>query len=146
MTAENLKNIFIETLRRDNDTFDSFESCDENMLVLRKNGENISEISVYLNFSVRSDGACLAFISCYDLPNFSNCIEKGLRACNKLSDEELVAYRIDDDGDAITTTSLWYNAFGLSYPFCPEQVLFYASATANSVDDAYVTLQRAKWA
>ena len=76
----------------------------------------------------------------YDFPNFSDNYYAGLAACNKLNDDELVKYYIDDEGDAVSSTVLLFNSHNIESGFNPEMVLIAASSMALSADDAYAVL------
>ena len=145
MTKQMMRDLFISTLRRHNQIFDNLDESNENSLRLTWNGgDNLDEIDIFVNFSVLESGALMAHIGCYDLPNFSDCYDRGVRVCNQLNDDELVKYYIDEEGDAVTTTTLLYNSHGVPSEFSPEQVLSYANTTATSVDDVYPILINAK--
>ena len=146
MTVETMRELFIRAVKRDNRVFEGYDATNEKTIKLTMNGENLHEIDIFVSFSCMDDGAMLAHIGCYDLPNFANHFEKGVRACNQLNDDEIVKYNIDDEYDAIASISLLYNAHGIPSEFSPEQVLTYATIMATSVDDAYPVLERAKWA
>ena len=146
MTNELLKSIFIETLKAKNTIFDDFNSPNENTVTLKASGENLDEISIYITFSVMESGAYLISIGCYDLPNFSKHYDIGVKTCNQLNDDELVKYYIDEDGDAVSHTTLLFNAYSVTSDFSAEQVLICATMMATSVDDTYPILEKAKWA
>lgn len=145
MTAENMINMVIQTLKAENKVFNDYDLPRDEMLVLKGEGENINEINIYVSITVVDSGSIVVSINCYDLPNFSNCYEKGLRACNQLNDDELVKYYIDDEYDATANATLIFNGYGISNQFSPQQVLCNATMMALSVDDAYAVLERAKW-
>ena len=143
MTATLMRELFLETLRRDNQLFDALDDSGEIIRLDWREGDNLEEISIYVSFKVLDNGTEMAHIGCYDLPNFSDRFDKGVRICNQLNDDELVKYYIDDEGDAVTTTTLLFSSCGVTAQFSPELVLAYANTTALSVDDAYPILARA---
>ena len=133
-------------MKRDNTLFDDYDIPNENTVVLKMDGENLDNIGIYVSFNVMESGAYLVSLGCYDLPNFSKHYAAGIEACNRLNDEELVKYYIDDEKDAVCHTTLLFNAYGVTSAFSPEQVLICATMMASSVDDAYPILEKAKWA
>ena len=143
MTAQLMRELFLETLREKNQLFDELDDSNEIIRLDWREGDNLDEISIYVSFKVLDDGTEMAHVGCYDLPNFSDRFDKGVRICNQLNDDELVKYYIDDEGDAVTTTTLVFGACGVSVRYSPELVLTYANLTALSVDDAYAILSRA---
>lgn len=146
MTEQTMRYLVVEALKEENSVFDRYDDSKDNTLVLYYEGDNLSEIGIYISFRTMDSGAYLVSMGCYDLPNFSKHYQAGIQACNKLNDDEMMKYYIDSDGDAVTNMALMFNAYGVSNDFSPKQVISFAVMMALSVDDAYPVLERAKWA
>ena len=142
MTEATIRRRFIEAIESKNSLFDSYNDSNENTIVLTWNGgDNADEIEIYVSFKIMDDDAVLASISCYDFPNFTDNYYAGLAACNKLNDDELVKYYIDEDGDAVSNTVLLFNSHNIESDFDPNLVLIAATTMAMSADDAFPVLE-----
>ncbi len=146
MTADTMKEMFIRTLKRENEFFERYDDSRDDMVSLYVEGDNMEQIEIMISFSRLNNGSLMVHVACYDLPNFSSRLEAGYRLCNALNDDELVKYYIDDDGDLVTTNCLFYNAYGVSCDYSPEETLILATVTATSVDEVYPKAQKARWA
>lgn len=146
MNVPMMKSMFLRAMARDCTLFSDYDDSHENIIRVTYNGDNLSEINVYVSFSVMDDGTMMVNVGNYNLPNFSNNLIAGYKACNKANDDEMIKFYIDDEGDAVTQFTLLFNAYGISDDFSAEQALCAAVQTALAVDSVYPLFQSAKWA
>ena len=146
MNVPMMKSMFLRAMARDCTLFSDYDDSHESIIRVTYNGDNLSEINVYVSFSLMDDGTMMANVGNYDLPNFSSNLAAGYKACNKANDDEMIKFYIDDDCDAVTQVTLIFNGYGISHDFSAEQVLCAAVQTALAVDSAYPMFQSAKWA
>ena len=142
MTAQEMKNAFIEVLKEENKAFSNFDATRPNAVILSCRGENLESFSICVTFVSNPDGASTAIVNCFDLPNLARHVDAGLRAVNKLNDDEMVKYYIDPRGDVIASSATVFNAYGISNGFSAHQVLASATIMALSIDTAYLSLSK----
>ena len=137
MTVEMMKKLFVRTLQVEDHIFDTYDDSDPSTVVLNMTGDNLNEISLYVSFTCMNNGSMQVLINNFDLPNFSDNKVAGILTCNKVNDDELVKYYIDDEDDTVVQCVLMYNAFDIASEFSAAQVLIHATSMALSVDEVY---------
>jgi hypothetical protein len=138
MTIETMKRLFIETLSTQGGLYVSgYEEAHEKIIVVKVYGQNIEEIEICVGFDIMLGGAILISIGYYELPNFSGNREAGIHACNEVNSIIRGKCFIDDEDDAVMTTVIPFDAYGVHSEFCPEQVLLAALDMAVDADKAY---------
>lgn len=148
MTAEKMKQLFLETLDRNDEVFNSYEDLSNEKVQtvqVHFSLENMDDVGIMVSFAVLDDGGMFVNLSCYDFFSFGKNYAAGLMACNQLSDDESFNYYIDEDKDAVLHKMIVFSAFGIKSEFSAELVLITALRMALSADDAYPILAKAKF-
>lgn len=144
MTIEAMKRVFLELLSQQGGLYISgYEEVHEKLIAVKIYGKHIEEMEISVGFDIMKSGAALISIGCYDLPNFSHNVDAGIRVCNEINRKIRGKCFIDKENDAVMTTVIPFNAYGISSEFSAEQVLLATLDMAADADRIYPILRSA---
>ncbi|MBQ7835949.1 MAG: YbjN domain-containing protein [Clostridia bacterium] len=103
-------------------------------------GDNLKTIPVHVSFD--KDGDPIVGLSCWEIANFKNKEEAGIKACNQMNcDYRWVKFYLDNDADILCSTDCYIDSANVG-----PMVLFRVRRIVNICDQAYPTFMRALWA
>ena len=144
MTIEAMKQAFLQLLSQQGGLYvGGYEEAHEKIIAVKVYGRNIEEIEICVGFDIMKSGAALISIGYYELPNFSDNREAGIQACNEINRMIRGKCFLDDEDDAVMTSVIPFNAYGIPSAFSAEQVLLATLDMAVDADKAYPILTSA---
>ena len=111
----------------------------ENRVRVSYSGDNLKSIPVYVFFD--KDGDPIVRFVCWDVANFKNKDERGIKACNELNAKwRWVKFYVDKDSDIIVECDAYVDA-----ETCGETCMRLVRRMVNITDEAYPDIAKALW-
>ena len=130
------KQICMEYMRREKI---KHEDVREFVVKVSYKGENLTSIPIFLYFD--EDGDPIVSVKCWNITNFADQTELGIRVCNDLNAKHRwVKFYIDEDGDAIAELDAYVDEKKCG-PVCVSLI----RRMASIVDEAYEVMMHALW-
>lgn len=103
-------------------------------------GDNLKSIPVLVFFD--EDGDPIVQFKCWDIANFKNKEDAGIRACNEANTKyRWVKFNIDSDFDVVASIDAYIDA-----GTCGQECLSLVKRVVNITDGAYPIFAKALWA